>query len=217
VSYAERGVEGLRRQRRAQPEARPPRFAAAGLQFVLMRTSQLVGSRPALCCHCDRSHAELAVSIVVERATGTRIGITSRPDPTSSPPLAPVSRRVRSEPSSRLTRSRETAGTTAAGGQLDLPFIGAQSENADATSDAVDSEPASFTIHSTRERLARVPGRAADRRVPARRGERTRAVKRCAIYARYSSDLQSPTSIEDQEHLCRASRPVSVGPSQSSA
>jgi site-specific DNA recombinase len=29
-------------------------------------------------------------------------------------------------------------------------------------------------------------------------------VKRCAIYARYSSDLQSPTSIEDQERLCRA-------------
>ena len=28
-------------------------------------------------------------------------------------------------------------------------------------------------------------------------------MKRCAIYARYSSDLQSPTSIEDQEHLCR--------------
>jgi DNA invertase Pin-like site-specific DNA recombinase len=29
-------------------------------------------------------------------------------------------------------------------------------------------------------------------------------VKRCAIYARYSSDLQSPTSIEDQQRLCRA-------------
>jgi hypothetical protein len=29
-------------------------------------------------------------------------------------------------------------------------------------------------------------------------------VKRCAIYARYSSDLQSPTSIEDQHQLCRA-------------
>jgi site-specific DNA recombinase len=29
-------------------------------------------------------------------------------------------------------------------------------------------------------------------------------VKRCAIYARYSSDLQSPTSIEDQHRLCRA-------------
>jgi site-specific DNA recombinase len=29
-------------------------------------------------------------------------------------------------------------------------------------------------------------------------------VKRCAIYARYSSDLQSPTSIEDQIRLCRA-------------
>ena len=29
-------------------------------------------------------------------------------------------------------------------------------------------------------------------------------MKRCAIYARYSSDLQSPTSIEDQQHLCRA-------------
>jgi DNA invertase Pin-like site-specific DNA recombinase len=28
-------------------------------------------------------------------------------------------------------------------------------------------------------------------------------VKRCAIYARYSSDLQSPTSIDDQERLCR--------------
>lgn len=28
-------------------------------------------------------------------------------------------------------------------------------------------------------------------------------MKRCAIYARYSSDLQSPTSIEDQRHLCR--------------
>jgi site-specific DNA recombinase len=29
-------------------------------------------------------------------------------------------------------------------------------------------------------------------------------VKGCAIYARYSSDLQSPTSIEDQVRLCRA-------------
>jgi DNA invertase Pin-like site-specific DNA recombinase len=29
-------------------------------------------------------------------------------------------------------------------------------------------------------------------------------VKRCALYARYSSDLQSPTSIEDQLQLCRA-------------
>ena len=29
-------------------------------------------------------------------------------------------------------------------------------------------------------------------------------MKRCAIYARYSSDLQSPTSIEDQHQLCRA-------------
>jgi DNA invertase Pin-like site-specific DNA recombinase len=29
-------------------------------------------------------------------------------------------------------------------------------------------------------------------------------VKRCAIYARYSSNLQSPTSIEDQQRLCRA-------------
>lgn len=29
-------------------------------------------------------------------------------------------------------------------------------------------------------------------------------MKRCAIYARYSSDLQFPTSIEDQHHLCRA-------------
>jgi site-specific DNA recombinase len=29
-------------------------------------------------------------------------------------------------------------------------------------------------------------------------------VKRCAIYARYSSDLQSPTSIEDQHQLFRA-------------
>lgn len=29
-------------------------------------------------------------------------------------------------------------------------------------------------------------------------------MKRCAIYARYSSDLQSPTSIEDQFRLCRA-------------
>jgi site-specific DNA recombinase len=29
-------------------------------------------------------------------------------------------------------------------------------------------------------------------------------VKRCAIYARYSSDLQSRTSIEDQHQLCRA-------------
>jgi DNA invertase Pin-like site-specific DNA recombinase len=29
-------------------------------------------------------------------------------------------------------------------------------------------------------------------------------MKRCAIYARYSSDLQSPTSIEDQLQLCRA-------------
>ena len=29
-------------------------------------------------------------------------------------------------------------------------------------------------------------------------------MKRCAVYARYSSDLQSPTSIEDQQHLCRA-------------
>ena len=28
-------------------------------------------------------------------------------------------------------------------------------------------------------------------------------MKRCAIYARYSSDLQSPTSIEDQQRLCR--------------
>src|SRR5262249_29591429 len=29
-------------------------------------------------------------------------------------------------------------------------------------------------------------------------------MKRCAIYSRYSSDLQSPTSIDDQERLCRA-------------
>ena len=29
-------------------------------------------------------------------------------------------------------------------------------------------------------------------------------MKRCAIYARYSSDLQSPTSIDDQLQLCRA-------------
>lgn len=29
-------------------------------------------------------------------------------------------------------------------------------------------------------------------------------MKRCAIYARYSSDLQSPTSIDDQIQLCRA-------------
>ncbi len=29
-------------------------------------------------------------------------------------------------------------------------------------------------------------------------------MKRCAIYARYSTDLQSPTSIEDQVRLCRA-------------
>lgn len=29
-------------------------------------------------------------------------------------------------------------------------------------------------------------------------------MKRCAIYARYSSDLQSPASIEDQHQLCRA-------------
>jgi DNA invertase Pin-like site-specific DNA recombinase len=29
-------------------------------------------------------------------------------------------------------------------------------------------------------------------------------MSRCAIYARYSSDLQSPTSIEDQMRLCRA-------------
>jgi site-specific DNA recombinase len=29
-------------------------------------------------------------------------------------------------------------------------------------------------------------------------------MKRCAIYARYSSDLQSPTSIDDQLALCRA-------------
>src|SRR5262249_34729689 len=29
-------------------------------------------------------------------------------------------------------------------------------------------------------------------------------MKRCAIYSRYSSDLQSPTSIADQERLCRA-------------
>jgi site-specific DNA recombinase len=29
-------------------------------------------------------------------------------------------------------------------------------------------------------------------------------VKRCAIYARYSSDLQSATSLEDQQRLCRA-------------
>ena len=29
-------------------------------------------------------------------------------------------------------------------------------------------------------------------------------MKGCAIYARYSSDLQSPTSIEDQVRLCRA-------------
>ena len=29
-------------------------------------------------------------------------------------------------------------------------------------------------------------------------------MKRCAIYARYSSDLQSPTSIDDQVQLCRA-------------
>ncbi len=29
-------------------------------------------------------------------------------------------------------------------------------------------------------------------------------MKRCAIYARYSSDLQSPTSIDDQTQLCRA-------------
>jgi DNA invertase Pin-like site-specific DNA recombinase len=29
-------------------------------------------------------------------------------------------------------------------------------------------------------------------------------MKRCAIYARYSSDLQSPASIDDQIHLCRA-------------
>src|SRR5262245_44480525 len=50
--------------------------------------------------------------------------------------------------------------------------------------------------------MARVPGRAADRRVPPRHG--AEAVKRCAIYARYSSDLQSPTSIEDQQRLCRA-------------
>src|SRR5262249_58026845 len=35
-------------------------------------------------------------------------------------------------------------------------------------------------------------------------GRRTQTVKRCAIYARYSSDLQSPTSIEDQHRLCRA-------------
>jgi site-specific DNA recombinase len=29
-------------------------------------------------------------------------------------------------------------------------------------------------------------------------------VKRCAVYARYSSDLQSPTSITDQLRLCEA-------------
>jgi site-specific DNA recombinase len=29
-------------------------------------------------------------------------------------------------------------------------------------------------------------------------------MSRCAIYARYSSDLQSPCSIEDQIRLCRA-------------
>jgi site-specific DNA recombinase len=60
------------------------------------------------------------------------------------------------------------------------------------------------TIRPTRERLARVPGRAADRRVPARHGGRTQTVKRCAIYARYSSDLQSATSLDDQQRLCHA-------------
>ena len=29
-------------------------------------------------------------------------------------------------------------------------------------------------------------------------------MSRCALYTRYSSDLQSPTSIEDQLRLCRA-------------
>ena len=28
-------------------------------------------------------------------------------------------------------------------------------------------------------------------------------MRRCVIYARYSSDLQSPTSIDDQIQLCR--------------
>src|SRR5262249_8954187 len=54
------------------------------------------------------------------------------------------------------------------------------------------------------KRVAHISDRATDGRVSARDGGRAEAVKRCAIYARYSSDLQSPTSIEDQQRLCRA-------------
>src|ERR1051325_555817 len=38
---------------------------------------------------------------------------------------------------------------------------------------------------------------------PRTRRSRGVAMKRCAVYARYSSDLQSATSIEDQLRLCR--------------
>ena len=82
----------------------------------------------------------------------------------SSVPVSAMPRRVRRESSSRRTRGVGTAGTTVAREQLDLPFMGLRPQNTHGTSDAVDSERVELpTIRPTRERLARVPGRAADR------------------------------------------------------
>jgi hypothetical protein len=62
----------------------------------------------------------------------------------SSVPVSAMSRRVRSESSSRQARGVRTAGTTVAREQLDLPFMGLRQETTHGTSDAVDSERVSF-------------------------------------------------------------------------
>jgi hypothetical protein len=64
--------------------------------------------------------------------------------PGSNSSVTAVSRRVRPEPSSRRTRGVGTAGTTVAREQLDLPFMGLRQEKAQVTSEAVDSDRASF-------------------------------------------------------------------------